>query len=209
MDHDFWLSRWHANQIGFHEAEANARLVAHFDALALGPSGRIFVPLCGKTRDIAWFLSKGHAVTGVELSALAIAQLFEDLGAAPTITNAGPMRRYSAANLDVFVGDLFDLTQDMTGPVDAVYDRGALVALPAAMRTRYAAHVTRITQSAPQLVICLEYDQTLMDGPPFSIDPHELRRLYGGQYRQTLLGSGRATGRLSHLVAQESAWLLR
>ncbi len=209
MDHDFWLSRWHANQIGFHEAEANARLVAHFDALALGPGGRIFVPLCGKTRDIAWFLSKGHAVTGVELSALAIAQLFEDLGAAPTITNAGPMRRYSAANLDVFVGDLFDLTQDMTGPVDAVYDRGALVALPAAMRTRYAAHVTRITQSAPQLVICLEYDQTLMDGPPFSIDPHELRRLYGGQYRQTLLGSGRATGRLSHLVAQESAWLLR
>lgn len=209
MDHDFWLSRWHANQIGFHEAEANARLVAHFDALALGPGGRIFVPLCGKTRDIAWFLSKGHAVTGVELSALAIAQLFEDLGAAPTITDAGPMRRYSAANLDVFVGDLFDLTQDMTGPVDAVYDRGALVALPAAMRTRYAAHVTRITQAAPQLVICLEYDQTLMDGPPFSIDPHELRRLYGGQYLQTLLGSGRATGRLSHIVAQESAWLLR
>lgn len=209
MDPDFWHSRWKANQIGFHEAEANARLVAHFDALALTPGGRMFVPLCGKTRDIAWFLSKGHAVVGVELSALAISQLFEDLGAAPAITDAGPMRRYRAANLDIYVGDLFDLTQDMTGPVDAVYDRGALVALPAAMRSRYAAHVTHITQAAPQLVICLEYDQTLMDGPPFSIDPEELRRLYGGQYRQTLLGSGRATGRLSHLVAQESAWLLR
>ncbi len=210
MDHNFWLSRWQANRIGFHQAEANAHLVSHFHALSLAPGARIFVPLCGKTRDIAWLLSKGHAVVGVELSALAIQQLFEDLGATPTIIDAGSMRHYKAANLDVFVGDLFDLTPDLTGPVDAVYDRAALVALPTSMRTRYAAHVRGITQRAPQLMVCFQYDQTQMDGPPFSIDAVELYRLYDGHYGLTLLETGPVTGGLGgRVAAEESAWLLR
>lgn len=209
MDPDFWLSRWNANRIGFHEGEANARLVSHFHALSLAPGARIFVPLCGKTRDIAWLLSKGHAVVGVELSELAIQQLFDDLGAAPAITDIGPMRRYSAQNIDIFVGDLFDLTLDMIDQVNAVYDRAALVALPAELRTRYAAHVIHLTKAAPQLMICFEYDQTLMDGPPFSIDEDEIRRLYVGHYDLTLLDSGPATGGIARVAAKETVWLLR
>ncbi len=209
MDPDFWLSRWQANQIGFHEGEANARLVRHFHALSVAPGGRIFLPLCGKTRDIAWFLSRGHAVVGVELSELAIQQLFDDLGAAPDITDIGLMRRYSAPNIDIFVGNFFDMTPDRTGPVAATYDRAALVALPTDMRTRYAAHVIHLTKAAPQLMICFEYDQTLMDGPPFSIDEDEIRRLYVGHYDLTLLDSGPATGGIARVAAKETVWLLR
>lgn len=210
MDPDFWLSRWQNNRIAFHERDANARLVAQFHALTVPPAGRIFVPLCGKTRDIAWFLSQGHPVVGVELSELAIQQLFDDLGVKPAITATGPLRHYSAANLDVFVGDLFDMTLDMTGPVDAVYDRAALVALPPDMRTRYAAHVIRITRRAPQLIICFQYDQTLMEGPPFSLNDVELHRLYDGHYNLTLLESGPVTGGLGgRIPAEEYAWLLR
>ncbi len=210
MDRDFWLSRWNANRIGFHQGEANARLVSHFHALAVPPGGRIFVPLCGKTRDIAWFLSTGHAVVGVEFSELAIQQLFRELGVKPVVTVEGPTRRYSAPAVDVLVGDFFDLTQDMIGSVDATYDRAALVALPSDMRTRYAAHVTRITRRAPQLVICFEYDQSLADGPPFSIDGRELFRLYGGRYRLSLLETGPLLGDFKggQLAASEAAWSL-
>ena len=80
MEPNFWHERWQQNQLGFHESEANSLLVAHFDALSLAPNSRVFVPLCGKTRDIAWLLSKGHRVVGIELSQLAIEQLFTDLG---------------------------------------------------------------------------------------------------------------------------------
>lgn len=211
MDPDFWLSRWQANQIGFHEGDANARLVAQFHALSAVLGARIFVPLCGKTRDIAWLLSKGHAVVGIELSELAIQQLFDELGAPPKIVDLGSMRHYNAANLDIFVGDVFDLTPDVTGQVDAVYDRAALVALPPDMRTRYAEHVTRITQGAPQLVVSFAYDQTRMDGPPFSIDKSELRRLYAERYDLTLLESGPLPGGFKggRVAAEESVWLLR
>lgn len=53
--------------------------------------------------------------------------------------------RFSAPGIDIFQGDIFALDAETLGPVDAVYDRAALIALPPDMRPRYAAHVTAIT----------------------------------------------------------------
>ena len=68
MDTDFWLQRWQENNIAFHRSEANPLLVTHFKALGLAKGSRVFVPLCGKTKDIAWLLSQGYSVEGAELS---------------------------------------------------------------------------------------------------------------------------------------------
>ena len=76
MDPEFWHERWASNRIAFHEGEANRLLVAYFDKLALSPNARVFVPLCGKTRDIAWLRDQGIRVAGAELSELAVAALF-------------------------------------------------------------------------------------------------------------------------------------
>ena len=83
-----------------------------------------------------------------------------------------------AAGLEVFVGDIFNLTAEALGAVDAVYDRAALIALPAPMRQRYAAHVHALTGDVPQLLITLEYDQQCMEGPPFSVPAAEVRGLF-------------------------------
>jgi thiopurine S-methyltransferase len=75
MDDNFWIQRWETNNIGFHQSEANPLLVNVFKELALAKGSRVFLPLCGKTLDIAWLLSKGYRVAGAELSELAIEQL--------------------------------------------------------------------------------------------------------------------------------------
>ena len=67
MEADFWHQKWEKNDIGFHREEANPLLVDHFDALNLPQGSRVFLPLCGKTRDIAWLLSQGYRVVGAEL----------------------------------------------------------------------------------------------------------------------------------------------
>lgn len=209
MDADFWHSRWESNNIGFHQGEVNALMVDNFHALSLDKNGRVFVPLCGKTRDIGWLLSQGHRVVGVELSRLAIEQLFADLGVEPKISPVGKLTHFRAANIDVFVGDIFDFTADTIGAVDAVYDRAALIALPANLRGRYAAHVVEITNTAPQLVVCLEYDQALMQGPPFSVDEKELERVYGKNYGLEQLASVAVDGGLKgKLPAQNTVWHL-
>ena len=145
-----------------------------------------------------------------ELSRLAVEQLFEELGVEPETSPSGPLLRFAAGAVEVFVGDVFDLTAEMLGAVDAVYDRAALVALPAGLRERYAAHVAAITRSAPQFLICMEYDQSARQGPPFSIDGAEVRRVHGARYQVTELARTELEGGLKAAgPVQETVWLLR
>lgn len=209
MDSGFWLQRWEKNEIGFHENDTNTLLVENFDELTLEEGSHIFIPLCGKTLDISWLLSKGYRVSGAELSKSAIDQLFVELGVEPKILNLGKINRYSAENIDIYVGDIFELTQNILGKVDATYDRAALVALPEEMRKRYTAHLLEITATAPQLLFSYEYDQDLMDGPPFSVRNTEVEKHYKDYYQMKLLKSIDVPGGLKGVCkATESAWLL-
>ena len=221
MEHDFWHNRWQNKQIGFHLPEANPLLVKHFSALDLTPKTpqkvnktqqtkpRVFVPLCGKTLDIAWLLAQGCRVVGIELSQIAIDALFAELGMTPNITPLGDLTLYQAQHLDVFVGDIFKLNAEMLGQVNAVYDRAALVALPASMRKAYAAHLLAISQCAPQLLICFEYDPTLHAGPPFCVPADEVREHYAASHDLTLLATEKVDGGLKGVCpAVEQVWHL-
>lgn len=209
MDAHFWRQKWERNEIGFHEGEANRLLVRHFNALSLSERNRVFIPLCGKTLDIAWLLSRGYRVVGAELIETAIVQLFAELGLDPEISELGQARRYSAKDIDVFVGDIFGLSSEILGPVDAIYDRAALVALPEEIRRRYTGHLVELSEGAPQLLITFEYDQRAIDGPPFSVDNEEVMQHYRGRYELTLVESLPIPGGLKgKCAATENVWLL-
>ncbi|MDF1609010.1 thiopurine S-methyltransferase [Hoeflea sp. YIM 152468] len=208
MDHDFWHGRWESGRIGFHESEPNPLLLTHFPALCVPENGRVFIPLCGKTLDIGWLLSKGYRVAGVELSELAIRQLFEQLGVEPEISDLGNLKRYSADRIDIFVGDVFDLGQAALGPVDAVFDRAAFVALPQSMRADYAPHIADISANAPQLLVTFEYDQSRLDGPPFAIPGDEVTMRYKDRYTISRLATGEVAGGFKGIAATETVWLL-
>jgi thiopurine S-methyltransferase len=210
MDASFWHQRWEDNNIAFHESEANPLLVKYFKQLSLVNGNRVFLPLCGKTLDIPWLLSNGYRVAGAELSKIAVETLFTELRMEPKILRVGEIDHYSAQNIDLFVGDIFHLSSKMLGPVDAIYDRAALVALPEEMRNRYTAHLMEITDKAPQLLICYEYDQSLMEGPPFSISNEEVSQHYAGSYHLTPLASVNVpSGLKGKFAAIENVWLLQ
>jgi thiopurine S-methyltransferase len=210
MDASFWHQKWEENDLGFHQSAANRMLVAHLADLSLTAGDRIFLPLCGKTLDIAWLMSQGYRIAGAELSEVAIGQLFEQLDIAPEISELGKLKRYSADNIDIFVGDFFDVTKAMLGPVAAIYDRAALVALPEDMRRSYRKHLLDITNEAPQLLLTFDYDQKLMEGPPFSINVEDVHQYYQDRYDVSLLGSKDIPGGLKGFCpAMENAWLLR
>ena len=210
MDPTFWHDRWAANETGFHQADANPHLVQHLAQLALPQSARVFVPLCGKTLDIAWLLSQGFRVVAAELSRTAIEQLFAGLACTPQIESVGNLEHFSFDQLDLYVGNIFDLTADLLGPTGAVYDRAALVALPPEMRTKYTQHLMSITSRAPQLLISFEYDQTVMEGPPFSVTAEEIRRHYATDYEITPLTTTDVPGGLKgKCPATETVWMLQ
>ncbi|WP_343561431.1 thiopurine S-methyltransferase [Kiloniella sp. b19] len=208
MDAEFWHQRWEDNNIAFHMETINRHLQKQIASITPAKS-HIFVPLCGKTRDIGWLLSQGYRVTGAELSGLAIEQLFRDLALTPEITEQAELVRYSSGDLTVFCGDIFALTKEQLGRVDAVYDRAALVALPAELRRNYSEHLMALTDTAPQLMICYHYDQTEMPGPPFAVPNEEVLAHYEKHYLLDQLSSTEVEGGLKgKCAARENVWRL-
>jgi len=180
MEKQFWEEKWQAQELGFHLPFVHPILKRNLPAFDLHAGATVFLPLCGKTLDIGWLLEQGLTVVGVEFSELAVSQLFESLGMSPDVSPWGNGRVWRHGALTVLQGDVFALTAGDLGDVAMVYDRAALVALPAAMRERYAAHLAAVAARAPQLLITFEYDQNRMDGPPFAVPAEEVERLYGG-----------------------------
>ena len=209
MESIFWHKRWEENEIGWHQAETNPLLAEFINELSLAVGSRIFIPLCGKTHDIAYLLSKGYRIAGSELNKPAVEQLFIELGIEPNISKLVNIDRYSAENIDIFVGDIFELSQEILGSVEAIYDRAALVALPEEMRAKYRSHLLNITDVSPQLLITFGYDQKIMPGPPFSISDADVKQYYEEFYKLSLLKKVDVPGGLKGKCdASESIWLL-
>lgn len=191
MDHAFWHERWMAGDIGFHQAAINSHLQLFWDRLDLAVTDPVFVPLCGKSRDMLWLRARGHPVVGCELSPLAVTGFYAEHGLQPhivqSVDNTGPVC-HEAEGISVLCGDFFDLQPQHVHAVRAVYDRAALIALPAALRPVYVQHLQDIVPAGvPILLIVIDYDPCEMAGPPFAISPDEIEALYGARYRISLL----------------------
>ncbi|MEM8571674.1 MAG: thiopurine S-methyltransferase [Pseudomonadota bacterium] len=209
MEADFWHSRWKEGRIAFHEGAPNRHLTAHFAALDLTAGAHVFLPLCGKTVDIDWLLSQGLRVSGIELNREAVLEVFERLALVPEISEIGGLTRFAAGELVLWFGDFFALQGADLGPVDAIYDRAALVALPAKMRPDYAKSLGRLCPGRPQFLISYDYDQSQTDGPPFSVPEAEIRSLYRGHFQIERLASAAIEGPLrDRCTGREEAWRL-
>jgi thiopurine S-methyltransferase len=182
---DVWLARWREGRIAFHEGRPNELLEPHVERLA--GCRRVLVPLCGKAVDLAFLAARGHEVIGIELAEQAVRTFFDEQGLVPTIAPRGPFAAWTArltgagGTLTLLVGDFFAATPELLGPIDAIYDRAALIALPPDLRPRYAATLRGLLPAGgPAIAITLEYDQSAMAGPPFAVLEAELRALYAG-----------------------------
>lgn len=183
MEADFWHNRWENNLTGFHLNEVNPYLKANWSALNLKSDSRIFVPLCGKSLDLMWLAEQGHQVIGCELSELAVEAFFSENKLAVERSQIGDLELWQSEKISIFCGDIFNLTAELLGKIDAVYDRASLIALPPTMRQDYAAKMSELAQTAPKLLITLEYEQSKMDGPPFSVSVNEVNALYDTKYQ--------------------------
>ena len=177
MTENYWLERWRDGRTGFHLADVNPRLVEH--SAVLSEATRVLVPLCGKSVDLEWLVTNGYEVVGVELVELAAQAFFAERGLAPTRREQGSFVVYEHGNLAIWVGDFFATTGEQLGMFDAVYDRAAMIALPAELRKRYASHLqTLLTAKAKLLLVTLHFD--VPGGPPFSVPPEEVSEAFAG-----------------------------
>ena len=180
MHPDFWHQRWADNQIGFHQDAPTPLMLKHWPSLGVEPGTQVFVPLAGKSLDMAWFAAQGYRVLGVELSRMAIEAFFAGHGVTPEIHESKYGTHYRAGDIELICGDAFGLDEAALAECGAVFDRAALIALPAELRRRYVHELyARLPSKCRGLLVTLEYPQQEKAGPPFSVVEDEVRELYG------------------------------
>lgn len=220
MDANFWQQRWQEGRIGFHKSDVNPQLIKYFSALALPVGSKVLVPLCGKSVDMVWLARAGYDVVGIELVESAVQAFFTEQNITPTITeftsaaDNSILKRYqgqlAGQTISLWAADIFALSATDIGAINAVYDRAALIALPAEMRADYSAQIVELSNNAPQLLITLNYDQSKKDGPPFSISQQQLQQYYDADYKLIELeNQSSILNAVSELAVTEHIWLLK
>lgn len=166
-------------EIGFHQNEINPYLQEYWRKLALMPDSEVLIPLCGKSHDMLWLRAQGHQILGVELSSLAARSFFEENNLSVQRIEYDSFIQLEHDHVRVLCGDFFDLKKEHLAHVEAIYDRAALIALPAHMRKQYIDHLlTILPKKVPILLITLDYPEPEMPGPPFSVSLEEIKSLY-------------------------------
>jgi thiopurine S-methyltransferase len=178
MDHPFWHNRWENNQIGFHLDQPNPYLIDNA-CLIESKDNNVFVPLCGKSMDMVWLSQQGWNVTGVEISEIAINDFFSENNLAFEKQEKGVLPVYFSNSIKLFHGDFFNLKSHHLNRCCSFFDRAALIAMPKAMRIRYASHFASIIPANSKgLLVTVTYIPTQSEHPPFSVSQEEVMELY-------------------------------
>jgi thiopurine S-methyltransferase len=211
--HGAWHERWREGRIGFHIGRPHDALLRHAGCFLPPPGGSVFVPLAGKAHDLVWLRDQQRQVVAVELSPLAVQAFHEEHGIRAVVREHPRFRVHESPGIRFFEGDVFDLRAADVGPLAAVFDRAALIALPREERARYVPHVrSLLAPGARTLLVSLSTDPADLDGPPYPVGGEEIAALYGAHASIRLLEASDAMDdrfreKGAHRVREE-VWLL-
>jgi len=170
----------------WHSQEPQTYLVKYLDLLKGGKEKmRILLPLCGKAGDIMWLYNQGHTIVGVEGVANVVQEYFQENNLEFDKSEVKEIQGYKFQSKDgriiIFACDMFKITKNQLGHIDAVYDRGALEAINVEDRDQYV----NIMKSSLQgkdfryLLHGFEYDITKFQGPPRALHKDLIRDMFG------------------------------
>lgn len=195
MEAQYWQHAWDEGKIGFHQSKVNTRLVKYWshaihttnepplsDLASETEKSCVFVPLCGKSLDMLWLHQQGHQVLGVDLSAIAAKAFFEENSLEFEQTAEDGFTYFTgtanAKGITLMAGDFFQMTAEHTQKCTALYDRASMIAMTPDMRADYARRLAMLMPcNSRGILLTISYDQSRMQGPPFSVSDENARSL--------------------------------
>jgi thiopurine S-methyltransferase len=188
MEISYWQSRWQKNNIGWHMDIVYPPLPRLLPQLSLKSQSRVLVPLCGRSLDMKWLSEQNHYVIGVEVSQKALQEFIESCDQAFVSDSSHGFTIYRSPSIELWQGDFLKVPENVIKPLDAIYDKAAIVALPENLRPDYAQKLLDLCHEHSQILLqTFVYKQNEMNGPPFSVDEEEINRLFGHRFSITLL----------------------
>lgn len=227
-----WAGRWNENNLGWHRDDIHPSLKAHGDKILPPPttttssvvnsdqetcaetaaalSYRVFVPLCGKSMDMAYMASLGSVsqvvgLDGIEKALLEFAKENPQLkiittdippkvknvveessstsssSQAASSSSSSSYKYFSGKKIQLIKGDFFALdSTDTSGRFEAIYDRASMVAVEPTLRLDYVAVMGRLIQPGGKILL-IAIERDDELGPPFSVTRTHVEQLYQRQ----------------------------
>lgn len=194
-----WSDRWNNNMLGWHLSDVNESLIKHGSHILPGDDTcpeegggvRVFVPLCGKSVDLAYLASRKSVdqVVGLDGIRKALEEFSKeqpslDIQASSTDEK---YERFEGKGITLLKGDFFDLNDSTAGGrFDAVWDRASIIAIQPELREQYVETISKVIKPGGTILLSTLERRTgseegINTGPPFTVPEAEVRRLYEGQ----------------------------
>jgi len=204
----FWKEKWEKKTTAWHMSSFHPHLLEYGPEFFQSNQDRkaILVPLCGKTKDLIWFVLQGFDVVGIEIVEQPLQEFVEEnkdlfsnvttkhlttIPARLTTFEIVEEKRKNNAKIFFISGDFFSVDslvlcevigENFSGQFDFVFDRAALIALPSNLREPYVSNIASLLKSNGKLfLISLIYDQEIKTGPPWVVSKTDVRSLFHQQ----------------------------
>ena len=141
----------------------------------------ILVTWCGKSVDLPWLCQEGYNVVGVELSEIAVKEMFKENGIPCTIAKKGEFFVYQASDrkLKILVGNFYKLTPEISGMFEAVWDNNAFGASERQDRNAYQEVLGLLLRPKGRVLLaCFEFGDQNYEHVPYSISPAHLKDVF-------------------------------
>lgn len=189
---ELWDGMWKTGYIPWHEGQVNTMLQKHIHEMTSGQKNlRIFVPMCGKSLDLVWLADQGHAVVGVEGSEIAVKSFFEEnqlqftTEAINLVSVEANSYKARSKAITILQCDLFCVSSELLGgKFDAIWDRGALIAVDEELRAKYVEVVANLLSPAGCWLV-ETYDFNPADNPdpgPFIVTEEDMNAIFGEKF---------------------------
>lgn len=137
--------------------------------------------MSGKSVDQMWLVNQGHEVIGVEFSEVAVKATFDKSNLEYTVDKTGKFDIYKAKDfpLIVYRGDFFDLSREMLGDFDIIWDKGGFCILNFDTHVAYVNLIKSVLKKNGQfLLLTTTYDTSVGIAACKSIEVDYVSRLY-------------------------------
>jgi thiopurine S-methyltransferase len=188
LNRERWVKRWDEqhrhSEPGWQNTAPHRFLQKHYDQFYTEVKNpTVFVPLCGKSLDMIYFATHGYNVIGVELSEIGVLQFFTENKIDYKITKKEKASVYETEpneklkKITIICGDLFEAEFE---PVDAIYDRASLYALPSTLRPKYVQKLLSLLKENGLWFGIIHEKVGKLTGPPFSVSVDDIKELFTG-----------------------------
>ncbi len=163
-------------------------LERHLNNIQFPKQEAVLVPLCGKSLDLITLTRHFSHVIGVEISEKAIREFLQENNLTAKESSFADFKIFKTDSITLWCGDFMKLPPRKLPPIDLIYDKAALVALPGDLRSGYAEKLISLCSDSTFIMLHhFVYNQVEMPGPPFSVSEQELSDYFGNKFESTIL----------------------